>query len=304
MKHKKYALALAFEGIALLILLKVYEVKAESIFDLLSLPFQKTAELLGKLSLSGDVGNAAAIAAYSLICLVPVFLLLFKMKKKNFRREDSLLVLLSAVLFAVVYLLINPSEMGAFGAFSTGTETVSFAFWSLLAGYLILKFTSSLEKADSEKTEKLLSAVLRIIGCVFVFAVVAATNTTSENSGFAGVVTNVFCFANTAVPNIFGIASVFGGLNLLEELTKDKYSEETVKATDRLSEICILGVKASVVVSALYNVLQLRYISVLSDVSFRLDVPLLSLGFILAVLIMSKYVRDSKALKEDNDSFI
>lgn len=299
MKEKKYALFLGVEAVALILLTRVLNFKAESIFDLLSYPLQKLSDFLGFLSLKSSFGNAVAIGVYVLICLVPIFALLFKAKRKTFQKADSLLVLMSAVLFVVIYLLINPTEMGMLGYIESSAVMVAFSFWSLFVGYLILKFTSSLQKADSSKTEKLLSALLKIIGAVFVFSLCTV------KSAATGIgIMNFLAFVNLAVPNVFGVVAVFGSLNLLSEIITDKYSEFAVKATENLSQLCILGVKVSVLVSALYNVLQLRFINELSNVNFKVEIPLLSLGFILTVLVMSKYIRDSKALKEDNDSFI
>lgn len=299
MKEKKYALCLGAEALLLILLTRVLSLKAESIFDLLSYPLQKLSDFLGSLSLKSSFGNAVAIGIYVLICLVPVFALLFKVKRKSFQKADSLLVLMSAVLFAVIYLLINPTEMGMHGYNESSAVMVAFSFWSLFIGYLILKFTSSLQKADSSKTEKLLSVLLKIIGAVFAFSL-CTVRPAATGIGMM----NALSFVNSAVSNVFGIVAVFGSLNLLSEIVTDKYSEATVKATENLSRICILGVRVSVLVSALYNVLQLRLINELSNVNFKVEIPLLSLGFILTVLVMSKYIKDSKALKEDNDSFI
>ncbi len=299
MKEKKYALCLGAEAVGLVILTRVLSLKAESIFDLLSYPLQKLADFLGFLSLKSSFGNAVAIGIYTVICLVPVFVLLIKVKSKTFQKADGLLVLMSAVLFAVIYLLINPSEMGMHSYNGEASVMVAFSFWSLFFGYLILKFTDSISRAEGRKTEKLLSLVLRIMGAVFVFAFCTVKPSVTE----IGIMT-VLSFVNTAVPHIFGLVTVFGALRLLNEFTLDRYSENTVKEAEKLSSLCILAVKVSVVISALYNVLQLRFINELSNVNFKVEIPLLSLGFILLVLVMSGFIKDSKALKEDNDSFI
>lgn len=303
MKNKKYIGFLLIEAVALLALSFSETVKKESIFSVLSVPLTFIADNLGKLSSSGAFGNTVSVIIYSLICLIPVFVMLFKISKKTFLIEDSVLVTLSAVLFPLIYFLINPAEMGAFGLIKGESETVCFAFWSVLGSYLILKFTASLQKADSGKLQTLLSLVLKILGAVFVFAIFS-TETETANSGLAGFVVNLFAFINTVAPNIFGVITVFSGLALLDNFAADRYSEETVKGAEKLSSLCILGVKVSVVISALFNIFQLKYIDVLNDVSFSLNVPLFSLGFILLMLIASSFIKDSKALKEDNDAFI
>ena len=303
MKNKKYIGFLLVEAVSVLLLSLSDSVKKEGIFSVLSMPLTFVSDNLGKLSLSGTFGNIISVILYSLICLIPVFVMLLRISRKTFVKEDSALVTLSAVLFPLIYFLINPSEMGAFGLIKNESETVCFAFWSVLGSYLILKFTASLQKADAMKLQTLLSLVLKILGAVFVFAIFS-TETKTANSGFAGFTVNLFAFFNTVAPNVFGVITVLSALTLLKDFGADRYSEETVKGAEKLSSLCILGVKVSVVISALFNIYQLKYIDVLNDISFRLNIPLFSLGFILLMLILSAYIKDSKALKEDNDSFI
>lgn len=299
MKDKKYALFLASEAVLLVLLRGVMKVRAESIFDFLSYPLEKLSDFLGFLSLKSTAGNAAAIIIYALACLLPVFVLLFKVQKQTFRKNDSLLVLMSAVLFAVIYLLINPSEMGFRSEIDGASAMVAFSFWSLFFGYLILKFTENVSEADGDRVLKLLSGVIKVIGAVFVFALCNVKTALAE----IGIMT-LLGFINTAVPYALGLITVFLALGLSGEFKKDRYSENTVKVAEKLSSFCILSVNISVIVSALYNVLQLRYINELSSVDFKLQVPLFSLGFILLVLIMVSFLKESRALKEDNDSFI
>lgn len=299
MKNKKYMLFLLIEAVGVLGITKGMDIKAESIFDLLSSPLTALADGLGKLSLSGTFGNAFSVVIYALICLVPIFVLLFKVKKNTFRRVDSLLVLMSAVLFAVVYLLINPSEMGVHAFNEASASTVAFSFWSLFVGYLVLKFAETLKNTEGKKAEKLLSIVLEFIGAVFVFSLCTVKIPDTE----VGIIT-VFSVLNSVLPAIFGIRTVFFALNLLAEFSLDRYSENTVDEAEKLSRFCILALEASVGVSALLSVLQLRFINELSSVNFSVEIPVFSLGFILLLLLLSGIIKESKALKEDNDSFI
>lgn len=298
MKTKRYLLFLLLEAVGVISITKGIGVKTESVFDLLSYPLVKTADFLGAMSLSGSIGNAAAVAIYCLFCLIPVFVMLFRMKNKTFVKTDSLLVLISAVLFAVIYLLINPSEMGIHG-YGEEASMVAFSFWSLLVGYLVLKFADTVKNAKGKKTEKLLSLVLKITGAVFVFALCSAELVKAE----IGIVT-LLSFANSVMPSVFGVLIVIYCLNVLSEFTLDRYSENTLRAIEKLSSVCILALRVTVSVTALFSVLQLKFINELSKVNFSVEIPLLSFGFILLVLILSGFLKDSKALKEDNDSFI
>ena len=298
MKNKKYLLLLFLEAVGVIGITKGMGVKTEGVFDLLSFPLEKSADFLGSLSLSGSVGNAVAVVIYAFICLIPVFVLLFRISRKTFVKTDSILVLMSAVLFAVIYLLINPSEMGLHGM-GEEASMVAFSFWSLLVGYLVLKFAEILKNTEGKRTERLLSVVLKIIGAVFMFALCTLEFTKAE----VGIVT-VFSALNSVLPAILGIRTVFFALDLLTEFSLDRYSENTVREADKLSRFCILALELTVGVSALLSVLQLRFINELSSVNFSVEIPLVSIGFILLLLMLSGFIKESKALKEDNDSFI
>ena len=298
MKNKKYLLLLLLEAVGVIGITKGMGVKTEGVFDLLSFPLEKSADFLGYLSISGAFGNAIAVVLYALICLIPVFVLLFRISRKTFVKTDSILVLMSAVLFAVIYLLINPSEMGLHGM-GEEASMVAFSFWSLLVGYLVLKFAEILKNTEGKRTEKLLSVVLKIIGAVFMFALCTLEFTKSE----VGIVT-VFSALNSVLPALLGIRTVFFALDLLTEFSLDRYSENTVREAEKLSRFCILALELTVGVSALLSVLQLRFINELSSVNFSVEIPLVSIGFILLLLMLSGFIKESKALKEDNDSFI
>ncbi len=309
MKNKKYCSFLFFEGLILIILLNTFGFKEGNLFDLLALPFTALADFLGKLSLSSKTGNAVAIMIYGAFCLVPVFVLIFKTAKKTFQKADSLLILLSAVLFAVIYLMINPSEMGMLGEIENEGEILTGCIWSVLLGYLILQFLTFLENSKDVKIEKYLKALAMSVGAVLVISVCAGSFGTlavdlKNAEGFITKLIAFMSFLNKAIPDVFGIAIVICSLNVLGNMSEDRYSDETVRESEKLSSLCMFALKVSVIISVIFNILQLRYIAKLQNISFNAEIPLVSLGFILAVLILSRYIKDSKALKEDNDSFI
>ncbi len=78
----------------------------------MAFPFEQIGLILRRLSLSGTAGNIAAVLIYATFCLTPVFILFLRRKKRGFFTEDLLLALLSAVLFVVLYYMINPGLAG------------------------------------------------------------------------------------------------------------------------------------------------------------------------------------------------
>ena len=298
MKIRKYSFLLFVEAVITVIFTKGMNVKNESIFDILSFPLQKIADFLGYLSLKSSMGNVIAIIIFTLFCLVPVFILLLKVKRKTFVKTDSLLVLLSVVLFTVVYLLINPSEMGFLGCVNDAS-TVTFSFWSLLASYIILKLVDTIKKSSTVRSELIFDLIVKIIGAVFVFDLCSMEFTKTEVW-----IVSLIAFVNSALPSLFGLLIVFSCLRVLSCFALDRYSDNTIHSVEKLSSLCIVSLKTTAVVTALYSVIQLRFISELSDINFSINIPLVQLCFILLVLIMTGFLKDSKELKEDNDSFI
>ena len=298
MKIRKYSFLLFVEAVITVIFTKGMNVKNESIFDILSFPLQKIADFLGYLSLKSSIGNVIAIIIFTLFCLVPVFILLLKVKRKTFVKTDSLLVLLSVVLFTVVYLLINPSEMGFLGCVNDAS-TVTFSFWSLLASYIILKLVGAIKKSSAVRSERIFNLIVKIIGAVFVFDLCSMEFTKTEVW-----IVSLIAFVNSALPSLFGLLIVFSCLRVLSCFALDRYSDNTIHSVEKLSSLCIVSLKTTAVVTALYSVIQLRFISELSDINFSINIPLVQLCFILLVLIMTGFLKDSKELKEDNDSFI
>lgn len=298
MKIRKYSFLLFVEAVITLIFTKGMNVKTESIFDILSFPLQKIADFLGYLSLKSSIGNVIAIIIFTLFCLVPVFILLLKVKRKTFVKTDSLLVLLSVVLFTVVYLLMNPSEMGFLG-YVNDTSTVTFSFWSLLASYIILKLVETIKKSSTVRSELLFDLMIKIIGACFVFELCSMEITKTEVW-----IVSLVAFVVSALPSFFGILIVFSCLRVVSYFALDRYSDNTICSIEKLSSLCIISLKTSAIVTALYAVIQLRFISELSDINFSINIPIVPLCFILLTLIITGFLKESKELKEDNDSFI
>ena len=105
-----------------------------SIMVLAAMPFTLLGKGLRALSLSGSAGNIAAIVIYATVCILPLVLILRKKKEK----EDWLLVLGSAMLFYVLYLMINPGLMpngmssNVGSVILCGTVVSVFVSWGIL----------------------------------------------------------------------------------------------------------------------------------------------------------------------------
>ena len=60
----------------------------------------------------------------------------------------------------------------------------------------------------------------------------------------------------------------------------------------------------SLLVTAAMNLLQLLFLGQLQSVRIQVVIPVLSVAFLLAVLLVVQFIRENRQLKEDNDLFI
>ena len=126
MKRKLFLFALAAEAL-LCVLLTVLNSPVDDLFlSLISFPFEQIGDGLRALSLSGAAGNAFAFLIYAVFCLLPTCALLFIRRKRPLSPEDGLLPVLSVILYAAVYCLINPGLIaGQFQGIPAGKAAFS-----------------------------------------------------------------------------------------------------------------------------------------------------------------------------------
>ena len=100
-------------------------------------PLEQIGLFFRTLSLSGKIGNIIALILYTLLCLSPVLIYFYLRLKKRNVCIDNWLFVLSAAMFVVVYLMINP---GCFPNMNMGGNIVICgAFYSMIVTYLIHK---------------------------------------------------------------------------------------------------------------------------------------------------------------------
>ena len=143
MKRKGYYAALA--GIAAvcaaMVLLRIG--LASFAWSVMAFPMAPIGMGLRKLSLSGSAGNIAAIVIYILLSLLPLGYLLFCSRRRALTASDGLLAVLSVLLFAVLYVMINPGLigelLGTHMLMETGKAMLGGMVWSVVVGYLVLQ---------------------------------------------------------------------------------------------------------------------------------------------------------------------
>ena len=116
MGQRNWYIALSLEAAACLLLVALLgwnSSEGESLASLAAFPFAQIGLGLRWLSLSGAVGNGLAIGLYVLLSLIPLIALGVIWRRGKLRQADALRAVLSALLFWVLYLMVNPGLLTA-----------------------------------------------------------------------------------------------------------------------------------------------------------------------------------------------
>ena len=322
MKRKVFVGLLSAEAAACVLFCVFQTSFAGSVAVAMAFPFEQVGRALRSLSLSSGVGNAAAIAVYIALSLLPaVALLFFRIRRKLFA-EDGLLGLLAAVLFAVLYIMINPGDIGSLigGAAgqAVGKAVLGGMVYSVLCGYLILRIVRLFSESKTEELARYITITLGFLNVIFVYLLFGACfsgllnsidtlrtgNAGNEHLLGASYVFLAMQFIVDALPYVFNVIIVFAALDLFTEMRIDRYSAETAAAAARTSRLCTAALVATVLSGIGFNLLQLVFAKSLAVINSSVQIPVFSIAFVLAALLLSRLVTENKQLKDDNDSFI
>ncbi len=322
MKRKVFLGFLGCEALFCVLLVFTHQMLPNVFTAAMAFPFEQIGKGLRMLSLSGNTGNVLAIILYSAICLLPLVALQFIRKKRKLTHEDSFLAILSVVLFAVLYLMINPGLMGTYlgeaAGQSIGKAILGSITYSIILGYAILRILRLSFAADTGKLQKYLAILLCVLNILFVYiafgtcfgdlmdSIEALRTTNTGNEHILGI-SYVFLalrYIVNALPYVLDILVAFTAFALLKELTADRYSDAAVITAGQLSRICGLALKIIVTANVGFNLMQLALMKMLLVVNTSVQIPLMSIVFVLAALLLAQYIKENKMLKDDNDMFI
>lgn len=292
-------LALAFPG--------------EMTYEAIAAPVNALGQALRELSLSGTGGNAAAWVITLVVSLLPLipFLLL---RRKRKAMEDWVLVLLIPQLFALIYYAVNPTLIDSMAApfLPVGQLGVILA---TAVTWLVLAFLRALAEAPGERLAAAVGVLLT--GCALLLAFGAGANQAaawrsaaeSVRSGNTGDVSFTLIMLAVlgvlrAAPYLLGAAALLWGGRLVEAVGREPFSRDTVQLCDRTALACRMAAEAAVILALTVNLLQLMAFSLLVKVDFQVELNLLPLALAGAMFLLSRWMRQGLALREDNDSII
>lgn len=322
MKQKFFIGFLILEAVVFMILCILQASMASVLFTAIAFPFEQIGIALRTLSLSSGLGNIIAILIYILVSLLPAIVLYILNKKRRLYMEDWLLLLLSIMLFVVLYIMINPGiiglRMGELIEQPFGKAILSSMIYQVLLGYFILRILKMFTAGGTDKLIRYMSVMLSILNVIFIFlafgacfddlfssiAALKASNTNNENLLGASYICLVIQFIVDALPFVLDVVVVFAALNLLDEMQKDRYSIETVIKAKHMSKLCVVTLTAALLSNIGFILLKLIFAKSLMIFNSSINIPIFSIIFILAVLLLTRFITENKQLKDDNDMFI
>lgn len=282
--------------------------------SVMAFPFEQLGAGLRILALTGKPGNGVALALCAALSLLPVLLALRHKGKKVFLSENVVLCCIGVIVCITLFCMANPSRF--LSAFPYMTAEIlpivkgimGCTVWSFAVLWLVLRLVRLFRTGDTMRLFSYLRVALYAL-CVLFDAVIAIScgsalldNLSSTQQSMDGVMA-VLRFIASALPYALDIVITFSLLTLLDAyVAKDK--ENTVRIAALLSHRCCLGLSITAVSTAVLNVLQLLLSRFLSDISVNVDIPVVSLAFLLLVLLLARFIVENQKLQNDNDLFI
>ncbi|MGI6049798.1 MAG: hypothetical protein ACOYEI_03045 [Acetivibrionales bacterium] len=340
MKRNNLRIFLIIEAVICTILAFMMENPADSFITIMSFPFAQIGEGLRALSLSGISGNIAAIVIYAALCILPVIYLIIRKRKGRAHIEDGLLVIISLLLFVVIYMMINPVDIAIHFGNAVFMDSykgfMGAAVYSVIAGYIIIRVLRQFLQCGTDDMLRYLKILLSVV-CAFLiyrifasglsglkqsFSLLAAQNTdgggftetlpldslfaaeNSEGGLFLSYVFLAIQYLVDILPYAFNIIIIFTTLALLDALEKDSYSQEVTTWAQKTGGVCRIAILAIMLSQIVVNILQLALGSLIRSSYYTLNIPLLSVIFMLVVMLFAKYFEKARELKNENDSII
>ena len=279
----------------------------------LSAPLLALGEGLRGLSLSGFWGNLAAWGIVLLISALPLAALILLGGRRR-AADEWLLGLMSPVLLASLWLLVNPTRMG----WMVREFFPAAAGWTLLSmalAFAALKLLRALEDASREKLARAFAVLLYACGALTAFAAafgqvlegrarwaqVLEGNT--DPGGLTLLMIAFVCCLNAA-PGLLSALTMVWGASLSRVLGRRDFDQEGIALCQRTALACRAAAQATVVLAVSGNLIQLALLEQLHTTHFSLTLPLLSLLLSAGLMLLCRLLQRGRELQEDSDSII
>lgn len=298
---------------SILLLLVAIAFGTGELFTVLSFPFTRLGDGLRQLSLSGTVGNITAIVLYAIIALLPLTYLL----RKKWGTEDLLLPLCTALLFYVLYYMINPTLRPAVLQNSVGDGILSGVIYSTLLSWAVIKLIS---RCDTMRSETLFHTLrLVLIACAVLLLPATAvsfdscraeivtiqTANTAPNLDLTATFALVFfSFAVIALEYLLTAVLLLLAAKLVHELERDPYSPACTLTAQQTAHWARRSVRIVILTNTALQIVQLLSAKYVHHIAVNFHIPLLGIAVPFALLALSRLLCAARELKDDNNLFI
>lgn len=310
----KKTILLGLAAVALVLFISTGILGAENSVAALCLPFTWTAEGLRKLSLSGSLGNAVAIALLVVAGLLP---LAFKWKK-SWGLEDALLIFTSIAIWYTLYVLINPYVLPDILQGTTGELLLCGSCYSLFLSWAVLRLLRSTRSMTGENFIQALEIFLYLCAASQLFLIVShasgldnAWNRLESGNTMPGqnlLPSYLFLLGGFLVSVLeYGLNGwlLLLGARLMKDLSQDPYGEAACRKAESLCAWCRRTLAVVLLSQTALNVAAVIFASriyYLVGVGFRL--PVSSMALVFALLVLASLLRKGQQLQDDNRLFI
>lgn len=314
MKHKRLYILLAAETAVLTVLLVLTGSFPALFSSLFAFPFEQIGAVLRALSLSGRLGNGLALMLWGALSLSPLLAVLRHMGEPGRRFENMARGFLSASLLFALWGMADPSlllrlmpSLAKLGL-GIGKALMGGLVWSVFVFWLILCLLRLFKAGDMPRLLTYSERMLYVLCALYIAEIVlscgGALSAALKNAGGAwDRFFQILGFVVSALPYGMDLAVTVRGIDLLQALGGgDRAMAET--AAGKLSRLCCLSLAVSAGSVALFNMLQLLFASRCTSVSVNVAIPVMSMAFVLAVLLVSRLIAENRRLQDDNDLFI
>lgn len=259
-----------------------------SLAELLLLPVSSLGAALRALSLHSPAGNAAAVALFLILGLLP--LIPAWRVRKDPGWELLFLLLSCPAIWLVLYYVINP------GIIAVDASGLSFAIYGCWVCFAILRWLRHLNGRARGSLLRDLSWLLQTLGAVCVFSAFYQSIGTRIRTQDLTLLGGLSCVVEAA-PDLLCVWVILAAIRLAG-------APGDGAAAGVLAHRCKWALGLIALVHGVWNLLQLLFAARLPEIQLTVELPLGTMAALLVVLLLSSLLRDYHALKEDSNLII
>ena len=289
--------------------------KLPSLFSsFLAFPFEQVGIGLRALSRAGNIGNGLALAICTGLSLLPALYALGRRGVRTRIGETVVLCCMSLILIPVLWFMTNPTQLFTVSAHVTdeflpvAKGILGCTVWSFAVLWLVLRWLRMFRQGDTAQLLRYLRTALYAL-CLLFDAGIALScgkqligDLSSAQQPMDSAMA-ILHFLAAALPYLLDIVITLTAITLLDAWIAENQAD-TVRHADMLSRRCRLALGLTAASTVVLNVAQILLARWLSDVSVRVEIPVVSLAFLLLILIAARMIAENRKLRDDNALFI